>query len=154
MVKIWFLDLSNLRFGIFINAVPMPNVDGKVIVKYRPVNSLFAKEIPGIPEQSLLDIGKTELGNLSDAEHFKIMLVGERGESDFLDKILPYRYGDLIQKLQAMKKELEIRRGVMESKSIEISKDILSELKRFEDVIKTYEKFVKPKRELFPGREI
>ena len=88
VVKTFFLDLSNLRFGILKEIKPQPNVDGRVIIKYRPLNSLFCKEIANVPKNAIIDVTKEELGGLSDAEHFKILITGERGESDFLDRIL------------------------------------------------------------------
>ena len=146
MVKVIFLDLSNLRFGIWLGSSPMKNVDGRCIVSYRPINSFISKKIPNIIEQSIIDVSKEEVGGLGDADYYKIMLKGEMGESHFLDRILSVKYGRLVEEINKKTKEMEIRKGVEESRGFEVSQDILTEMKRFEEIFKSAQKFGKPKR--------
>jgi hypothetical protein len=149
--KIGFIDLDYLRIGIFAKEEKMPNVPGSIMIKYRPpgLGGFFTvKEITNVPEGSLITVTKEELGGVSTFDVWKVLVRGEYGTSHFIDRILAKRYAELIEMYNNLKKQLEIKKGVEVSRSIQYSMDALSQLERLKkisdavgDVLK-----IKPKR--------
>jgi hypothetical protein len=149
--KIGFLDLDYLRIGLYVKDEKMPNVPGSIIIKYRPpgLKGLFAtKEITNVPEGCLLTVTKEELGGLSTFNVWKVLVRGEFGSSHFLDRILASRYAELIEMYNNLKKQMEIRKGVEVSRSIQYSMDALSQLERLKKVSEAVGEVlkIKPKR--------
>jgi hypothetical protein len=145
--KIGFLDLCYLRVGIFVSEEPMPGVPGYIVVKFRPPG-IFSRvvEIPNVPVGALITVTKEELGGISTFDVWKVLLAGEQGSSHFLDRILKEKYDKLVEEIEKLKKELEIRKAVEASKTIQYSRDVLNELERLKEISKKLEGIVKPKK--------
>lgn len=145
MTKRLVIDLGNLRIGKFISMRRIESVPHLLAIKYSPVFSVFkTKEIVNVPESAILQVSNAELGGEADADLFYIVFASENWHGPFSMNILPRWYESVISALEKAKLELQIRKGMEKTKSIEYSTDVLKYLENYKkllDMIKKEKRF-------------
>ena len=134
--QIGFLDLDYLRVGIFLGKAPTIGMPETFTIKYRPPGLIpfRVEKIPNVSESNLLYVTNEQLGGISTFPAWVILLRGDKENSPFLVGTILKKYAELVEKFEDLKLQMQIKKGAEISKSIQLSRDIMSEVERIKRI--------------------